>query len=136
MVNISRNYISKQKLSRKHNSKKQRSYKKYGGKPKKSNYSPEAISQGDKDTEDYMNQILISSSKKSNEFQDHSTYKQYWLEEVIPSLITYVEEQNNQGQLTQDFYKKIVIGIDELKYYIEDQSSYDFVIVSDQDREM
>jgi hypothetical protein len=134
MVNIARNYKSKQKLSRKHNSKKQRSYKKYGGRPKK-NYSPEAVSQGDKDTEDYMEEILISSSKKGHEFLDHSKYKQYWLEKVIPSLITYIEDKNNQGQLTQEFYEKILIGIDELKYYIEEQSSYDFVIGSDQDRD-
>ena len=133
MVNISRKYRSKQKLSRKRNSKKRLSNKKYGGNPEESNYSPEATSQGDKKTEDYMSQVLISSSKKAREFEDHSTYKQYWLEQVIPSLEMYVEEQNKQEQLTQKYYTAILNGIANLKDYIQDQSSYDFVINSGQD---
>jgi hypothetical protein len=130
MTIVSTKYRSRQKLSRKRNSKKRLSNKKYGGKPEESDYSPKATSQGDKKTEDYMTQILISSSEKAKEFEDHSTYKQYWLEQVIPSIEMYVEEQNKQEQLTQDYYNRILVDIADLKYYIQNQSSYDFVIVS------
>jgi hypothetical protein len=130
---VSRKYRSKQKLSRKRNSKKRLSNKKYGGHPEESNYSPEATSQGDKNTEDFMSKILLSASEKGRQFEDHSTYRQYWLEQVIPSLEMYIEEQNNQGELTQNYYSKILNGIADLKYYIQTQSSYDFVIDSKND---
>ena len=126
---VSRKYRSKQKLSRKRNSKKRLSNKKYGGKPEASDYSPEATSQGDKNTEDYINKILLSARENAQQFKEHSTYKQYWLEQVIPSLEKYIKEQNKQGELTEDYYRAILIGIDELKYYIENQTSYDFVTV-------
>jgi hypothetical protein len=119
MTMVSRKYRSNKKISRKRNSKKRLSNKQYGGKP---DYSPEATSDVDKRTEDYMTEILVSAKENAPHFENSSTYKQYWLGQVIPSIEEYVEEQKQQ--LTQDYYREILTAIENVKIYIETSSDF------------
>jgi len=117
---VSKKHRGNKKISRKRNSRNKLSNKQYGGKPEP--YSPEATSEGDKMTEDMVIQMLHLSSQDAEKIEDLSTKKQYWLEKVIPSIEMYVEEQNKQGVITPNYYEALLISIEDVKAFIENDN--------------